>query len=125
MKLDFEHDDEKMEAQLRQFRPQEPQPLPHRAGKTPNQRRIQLAIFSAAAAILLAIILVAKTGKWKPENNAPVAGQISSETATLGQLRRLTDDPAQLDSQLDSLSRVLPDVHRQGGVLSKLAQESR
>jgi len=36
----------------------------------------------------------------------------------------LTDDPAQLDAQLDSLSRVLPDVRRTGGVLNKLAQES-
>jgi hypothetical protein len=125
MKFDFEHDDEKMETQLRQFRPQKPRPLPHRAGKTPNRRRIQLAILGAAAAILLAIIFVAKTGKWKPESNAPVAGQISREPVTLGQLRRLTDDPAQLDSRLDSLSRVLPDVQRKGGVLSKLAQESR
>jgi hypothetical protein len=124
MEFDFDKNDEKMEAQLRQFRPQSPRPLPDRVLPIRNRRRLQLAMLGAVAAILLAVIFVAKPGKWKREDTSPVAHQGSTEPVTLGQLRRLTDDPGQLDAQLDSLSRVLPDVRRAGGVLSKLAQES-
>lgn len=124
MEFDFDKNDEKMEAQLRQFRPQSPRPLPDRVLPIRNRRRLQLAMLGAVAAILLAVIFVAKPGKWKREDTSPVARQVSTEPVTLGQLRRLTDDPAQLDAQLDSLSRVLPDVRRTGGVLNKLSQES-
>ncbi len=123
MEFDFDKNDEKMEAQLRQFRPQSPRPLPDRVLPI-RRRRFQLALLGAVAAILLAIILVVRPGKWKPGDTPPVVRQASTEPVTLGQLRRLTDDPAQLDSQLDSLSRVLPDVRRTGGVLNKLSQES-
>lgn len=124
MEFDFDKNDEKMEAQLRQFRPQMPRPLPGRVLPIRNRRRLQLALLGVVAAILLAVIFVVRSGKWKSEDTPPVVRQLSTEPVTLGQLRRLTDDPAQLDSQLDSLSRVLPDVRRTGGVLSKLAQES-
>ncbi len=124
MNFEFDKDDEKMEAQLRQFRPQTPRPLPDRALPMRNRRQFQLAMLGAVAAILLAVIFVVKPGKWKPQDTPPVARQVSTEPVTLGQLRRLTNDPAQLDAHLDSLSRVLPDVRRTGGVLSKLAQES-
>jgi hypothetical protein len=124
MEFDFDKNDEKMEAQLRQFRPQSPRPLPDRVLPIRNRRRLQLAMLGAVAAILLAVILVVRPGKWKREDTSPVARQVSTEPVTLGQLRRLTDDPAQLDAQLDSLSRVLPDVRRTGGVLNKLSQES-
>jgi len=124
MNFEFDKDDEKLEAQLRQFRPQTPRPLPDRVLSMRSHRRFQLAMFGAVAAILLAVIFVAKQGQWKPGDTPSVTRQLSTEPVTLGQLRRLTDDPAQLDSQLDSLSRVLPDVRRTGGVLSKLAQES-
>jgi hypothetical protein len=124
MEFDFDKNDEKMEAQLRQFRPQMPRPLPDRVLPIRNRRRLQLALLGVVAAILLAVIFVVRSGKWKPEDTPPVVRQVSTEPVTLGQLHRLTDDPAQLDSQLDSLSRVLPDVRRTGGVLSKLAQES-
>jgi hypothetical protein len=124
MNFEFDKDDEKLEAQLRQFRPQTPRPLPGRVLPTPSRRRFQFALLGSVAAILLAVIFVVRPGKWKREDTPPVARQVSIEPVTLGQLRRLTDDPAQLDAQLDSLSRVLPDVRRIGGVLSKLAQES-
>lgn len=122
--MEFDRDDEKMEAQLRQFRPQMPRPLPDRVLPIRNRRRLQLALLGVAASVVLAVIFVVRPGKWKPEDTSTVVRQVSIEPVTLGQLRRLTDDPAQLDSQLDSLSRVLPDVRRTGGVLSKLAQES-
>ncbi len=124
MKFDFDNDDEKMEAQLRQFRPQSPRPLPDTVLPIRSRRRLQLAMLGALAAILLAVIFVVRPVEWKPEVTPPVARQVSGEPVTLGQLRRLTDDPAQLDAQLASLSRVLPDVRRTDGVLSKLAQES-
>jgi hypothetical protein len=122
MKFEFDNDDDKLEAQLRQFRPEMPHPPPDRVPFMRNQRRIRLAMLGAVAAVLLAVLFIAKPSKPKPESNAPVAGQIAAEPVTLGQLRRFADDPSQLESQLDSLSRVLPDVHRHGGVLSKLAQ---
>jgi hypothetical protein len=77
-----------------------------------------------AASILLAVICFVRPLGRTPDTHSSVANHNLAEQVTLGKLRRLTDDPAQLDSQLESLSHVLPDVRRTGGVLSKLAQES-
>ena len=60
MEFDFDKNDEKMEAQLRQFRPQSPRPLPDRVLPIRNRRRLQLAMLGAVAAILLAVIFVAR-----------------------------------------------------------------
>ena len=123
MNFEFDNDDEKLESQLRQFRPVSPRPLLGR--NVPRNRRVvPMAMLGLAASILLAVIFFARPEGRKPETYSSAANH-SAEPVTLGQLHRMTDDPVQLDSQLDSLSHVLPDVRRNGGVLSKLAQESR
>ena len=53
MEFDFDKNDEKMEAQLRQFRPQSPRPLPDRVLPIRNRRRLQLAMLGAVAADLV------------------------------------------------------------------------
>lgn len=124
MNFEFDNDDEKLESQLRQFRPLSPRALPGRL--VPRHRRVvPMAMLGLAASILFAVIFFARQEGRKQVTHSSVANQISAEPVTLGKLRRMTDDPVQLDSQLDSLSHVLPDVRRTGGVLSKLALESR
>ena len=80
MEFDFDKDDEKMEAQLRQFRPQMPRPLPDRVLPIRNRRWPQLAMLGAVAAILLAVIFVVRPGKWKPEDTS--AGRASGVNRT-------------------------------------------
>ena len=100
-----------------------PRPLPDRV--LPNTASpVSVGVAGRCCCHLVGDHLGGETRKWKPGDTPPVANQVSTEPVTLGQFRGMTDDPAQLDSQLDSLSRVLPDVRRTGGVLSKLAQES-
>ena len=123
MNFEFDNDDEKLESQLRQFRPVSPRPLPGR--QAPRSKRVvPMAMLGLAASILLALIFFARPEGRKPGMHSSAANQMSAEPVTLGQLHRMTDNPGQLDSQLDSLSHVLPDVRRSGGVLSKLAQVS-
>ena len=124
MNFEFDNDDEKLESQLRQFRPVSPRPLPGRLVPR-NKRVVAMAMLGLAASILLAVIFFNRPEAHKPSMHSSSANQMPAEPVTLGQLHRMTDEPAQLDSQLDSLSHVLPDVRRSGGVLSKLAQESR
>lgn len=123
-----QHDDERVERYLRQFRPQQPRPLPGRTNSVFIRWRVPLAAASAAV-IILSISMWLRTPK--PEHSAhpsvanmqqaiPIAQEIS--LAHLG--RAALQDPASLDAQLDSLStRLLPDVRRSHGILNSLAHE--
>ena len=123
-----QHDDERVERYLRQFRPQQPKPLPGRTKVVLLQWRMPLAV-CAAAVIILSISMWLRTPR--PEHSThpsvanmqqtiPIAQEIS--LAHLG--RAALQDPASLDAQLDSLStRLLPDVSRSHGVLHSLAHE--
>jgi hypothetical protein len=122
-----QNDDEKVESYLRQFRPQQPRPLPGRTKAMIFRWRMPLA--ACAAVIILAVIIPflsrkpAHTSYQSPANvqpTMPIAQEIS--LAHLG--RAALNDPASLDAQLDSLStRLLPDVRRSHGVLHSLAHE--
>jgi hypothetical protein len=123
-----QNDDEKVESYLRQFRPQQPRPLPGRTKAVLFRWRGPLAACAAAVIILAAAIPFvprkpAHTAHQSPANvqqAMPIAQEIS--LAHLG--RAALNDPASLDAQLDSLSaRLLPDVRRSHGILHSLAHE--
>ena len=123
-----QQDDEKVESYLRQFRPQQPRPLPGRTKVAVIRWRMPLAACAAAVVILATAIPFLSR---KPVHNShqspaeirqtmPIAQEIS--LAQLG--HAALKDPASLDAQLDSLStRLLPDVRRSHGVLNSLAHE--
>lgn len=123
-----QNDNEKVESYLRQFRPQDPRPLPGRTKVMLFRWRVPLAVCAAAMVILAAAIpflsrKTAHTSRQSPANvqqTMPIAQEIS--LAHLG--RAALNDPASMDAQLDSLStRLLPDVRRSHGVLHSLAHE--
>ncbi len=123
-----QHDDERVERYLRQFRPQQPGPLPGRTKSVFIRWRMPLAA-ACETAFVLSISMWLRTPR--PEHSAhpfvanmqqtiPIAQEIS--LAHLG--RAALQDPASLDAQLDSLStRLLPDVRRSHGILHSLAHE--
>jgi hypothetical protein len=123
-----QQDDERIESYLRQFRPQQPSPLPGRTKVVLLRWRVPLAACTAAV-ILLAVAIPflsrkpVHTSHQSPvyvQQAMPIAQEIS--LAHLG--RAALDDPASLDAQLDSLStRLLPDVRRSHGILHSLAHE--
>ncbi|MGC2698309.1 MAG: hypothetical protein WA738_21180 [Candidatus Angelobacter sp.] len=122
--MNFDRDDEKMEAQLRQFRPQPPRAFPRHVPFVWLRSSAPLA--SAAVAVLAVAFFLSKPPVRHNTNITPETQAIDAQAVTWGHLRRFADDPAQLDSHLDSLSsQVLPDVQRKGGVLSKLAQSNQ
>ncbi len=123
-----QNDDEKIESYLRQFRPQQPRPLPGRTKDVLFRWRAPLAA-GAAAVVILSVALPFLSRKPAPtshqspadiQQTMPIAQEIS--LAHLG--RAALQDPASLDAQLDSLStRLLPDVRRSHGVLHSLAHD--
>jgi hypothetical protein len=123
-----QHDDERVERYLRQFRPQQPRPLPGRTKVVLIRWRVPLAV-CATAVIILSIAMwlrfpkldhISRPSAANIQQTMPIAQEIS--LAHLG--RAALQDPASLDAQLDSLStRLLPDVRRSHGVLHSLAHE--
>ena len=127
MKLDshnhtFSDDDSEFEMQLRQFRPESPRALPAQRAKAKTMRRVWISVAGVAAALLLFFGLFGSKLRVRDHRAQEISASVPG-AGTLGQLRRFTDDPAQLDSQLSSLAQTLPDVHRKNGVLEKLADE--
>jgi len=123
-----QHDDEKVERYLRQFRPQQPRPLPGRTKAVIVRWRVPLAA-CAAAVVVLAISMWLFSLKPKHSAQPSVASSQSeipiAQEISLARLSRAAQtDPASLDAQLDSLStRLLPDVRRSHGILNSLAHE--
>jgi mRNA-degrading endonuclease toxin of MazEF toxin-antitoxin module len=123
-----EQDDERMEFYLRQFRPQQPRPLPGRTKVAFFRWRMPL---TACAGIVFILSLSTWLLLPKPDNTShqsvismqqtmPIAQEIS--LVRLGHAAQ--KDSADLDAQLDSLSALLlPDVRRSHGILNSLAHE--
>jgi hypothetical protein len=118
-------DDERLESYLRQFRPQNPRPLPGKLRLAWTRHRASLA-GAAAAMILVAASVIFFPKPPGTRSTAISTRRVAAQAVTFGQLRRFADDPAGLDAHLASLSpQVLPDVRHVGGVLNKLAQETQ
>lgn len=123
-----QNDDEKIESYLRQFRPQQPRPLPGRTKVVLIRWRVPLAACTAAVVILAAAIplFFRKPAHTSHESPAGIqqAMPIAQEISLAHLSRAALQDPASLDAQLDSLStRLLPDVRRSHGILHSLAHE--
>ena len=124
-----QHEDEKIERYLRQFRPQQPRPLPGRTKAVVVRWRVPLAA-ATAAAIVLAVSMWLRSPMTEHSSRPSVVSGVQqtipiAQEISLARLSRAAQtDPASLDAQLDSLStRLLPDVRRSHGILNSLAHE--
>jgi len=124
--MNLDHEDEKLESYLRQFRAQAPGPLP----KERKQGKVRIAVFAAIAAlILLAIGVVALRKAQSNSHRMLVTTTVESRPATaeisMIRLSRFAQqDPDRLGAHLDRLSpRLLPDVRSGKGALNHLARE--
>ena len=117
-------EDAKLEAYLRQFRPQPPRPLPGRARTALLRWRVPL--MAAAAVLVVSITLVFFSRKpdhirvAQTERTEPLA----QETSFIRLSRTAMEDAGEFDARMDSLSqKLLPDVRRSQGILKALAHE--
>jgi hypothetical protein len=123
-----QHDNERIESYLRQFRPQQPRPLPGMAKVLLFRWRMPLA---ACATLIIILSISTRLLSPKPGHTLHQSAIITQQTIPIAQEisfarlgRAAKKDSADLDAQLDSLSaRLLPDVRRSHGVLSSLAHE--
>jgi hypothetical protein len=125
--MNFDQEDEKLEAYLRQFQARAPRPLPTQR-KHPFLRR-PIGWAALAAAIVLAVALFALRDRHitqgRPSVQATVQRQQVADEISMIRLSRIAQqDPDTLGSRLDELSaRLLPDVRASRGVLKQLARE--
>ena len=107
---------DELEAQLRQFQPRRPRPLPD--VERPRRKRpiVWIAMSGVAAAVLLMLARYERT----PVVEAPDAAAV-----TLGALNAYAlKSPEDLDIALTKASAgILPDVERPGGALHALSKE--
>jgi hypothetical protein len=122
--MNLEHDDEKLEAYLQQFRAQAPRPLPARTMFIVRRR---VAVFAAVAVVFLGLIALTL---WREKSAVPTGQQAKQRVAAPEEIsiRRLSriarEEPEKLDSHLDELSKkLLPDAQSSKGVLKELAKE--
>jgi len=118
-------DDPKLEAYLRQFRPQQPRPLPGRASVALLRWRVPLTA-AAAAVLVLSISLVFSLRK--PDHGSIVQTKrtepLAQETSFIRLSRAAMEDTREFDARMDLLStKLLPDVRRSQGILKALAHE--
>jgi hypothetical protein len=124
--MNSDHEDEKLESYLRQFRAQTPGPLPQ---ELKRDKAPMAALVAIAALILLAIGVFAMRHAQSNSRQVLVKTTVESQPAaaevSMIQLSRVAQqDPKSLGAHLDSLSaRLLPDVSSGKGVLHHLAHE--
>lgn len=124
----MDHDDERIEALLRQFQPRAPGALPLAVDRPhptwwPDRRRVTRGVWwlgmsaTAAAAVFAANLRFMPMADLRPD---PVVGP----GLTLNDMRGLLDvDAATLDrALLDASRHVLPDLEAPDSVLGQLAQ---
>ena len=123
--MNFDHEDEKLESYLQQFRAQAPRPLPRER----KQEKVRVAVLVAIAALILLAIGVFAMRHAQSNSRQLVKTTVEPQPAaaevSMIQLSRVAQqDPESLGNHLDSLSpRLLPDVRSGKGVLHHLARE--
>lgn len=125
--MNFDREDKKLEAYLRQFRAQTPRPLPNER-KPP---KVRIATLAAIAALILLVIGVVAFREAQKGSRREVLVKTrveprpaAAEISMIRLSRFAQQDPDSLGAHLDSLSsRLLPDVHSGKGVLNHLARE--
>lgn len=119
-------DDERFENYLREFAPRPPASLPFASTAAPLWRR-----FAAAAVIVIAFGASVWFGRrQRPESQLDQMTRVlgvkrnGPKRVTLGQLRRLVNDPNEFDAALANASRQeLPDFRESTSALRVLAKE--
>ncbi|HKW76887.1 MAG TPA: hypothetical protein VJN64_15255 [Terriglobales bacterium] len=123
--MSHEHNDDKLEAYLRQFSLRQPRPLPQRYA---IRRRFPVPALAAVAALIVTALLLLFFQQAKhphrPQITRTQPADLAVESSLASFNRILRQDPEKLDGAMNSLSpRLLPDVQRSRGILKTLARE--
>lgn len=126
--MNLDHEDEKLEAWLRQFHPQPPPPLPLQEQRLVLAPMLRVAMGVAAVILIAITVFLLRSGhnqRAQRTGEPAVQAESSVKEISLMNLSRIAQqEPDKLGEHLDQLStQLLPDVRSGHGVLEHLARQ--